>query len=47
MFFQKDIEKNHLVIVRRVDHTKEFVEINEELEHTIEKELHNIHDLNS
>ncbi len=41
----KDIEKNHMVIVRRVDHVKEFVEIDDLLEEKINKELHNIHDL--
>lgn len=41
----KDVEKNHLVIVRRVDHNKEFVEINEDLVSRINQELKDIHEL--
>lgn len=40
----KDVEKNHLVIVRRVDRVKEFVDIDDNLASRIEKELHEIHE---
>ena len=41
----KDVTNNHLVLVRRVDHNKEFLDINEELVNNIQNELKNIHQL--
>lgn len=40
----KDIEKNHLVIVHRVDRTKEFVEIDDNLVNKIKLEFKEIHE---
>ncbi|MBO8428071.1 MAG: proline--tRNA ligase [Firmicutes bacterium] len=41
----KDVEKNHAVIVRRVDHNKEFLGIDDNFVTNITKELANIHSL--
>ena len=39
----KDVEQNHLVMVRRIDRVKKFVDINEELVNTIKAEFEEIH----
>ena len=40
----KDIEKNHIVCVRRVDRTKKFIDITDELETILSNELKDIHE---